>query len=156
MSQARVTRALVYFANIKTLVDKQNLFKLNHLVLLSSQKQPHGSQAAQAEEKLRNCLLGRFCVVNAGNFGCDMWRIQSTPQLESLDSNTDLILTINILLWVIFRNWRVSRSSHEQRDTTSADALEQRKIGGMCRICRRVKWDFWWIPPGDGKTIITW
>ena len=68
----------MYFANIKTLVDKQNLFKLNHLVLLSSQKQPHGSQAAQAEEELRGKregdirLLGRFCVVNAGNFGCDM------------------------------------------------------------------------------------
>ena len=78
MSQARVTRALVYFAKFKTLVDKQNLFKLNHLVLLSSHKQPHGSQAAQAEEELRGkregntCLLGRFCVVNAGNFGCDM------------------------------------------------------------------------------------
>ena len=130
MSQARVTRALVYFAKFKTLVDNKTCSSWITWCYYRHKSSPMGvRQPRQKKNWEEKGLLGRFCVVNAGNFGCDMWRIKSTPQLESLDSNTDLILTINILLWVIFRHWRVSRSSHEQRDTTSADALEQRKIG---------------------------
>ena len=91
-----------------------------------------GRRGIERENKkggiLNICFLGRLCVVNAGNFGCDMFGTNhNTARVPRYQHEGEISFELNHIFCCDF-HFAAGEclSSHELRNRTRADILEQR------------------------------